>query len=245
MDQHRPPSASRSWRVGVNRLVASILVPAALASIVVTSRLRPQATRRMALRWIKLATRLTGVHLESCGLRSLQPDGLSILVANHSSPLDIAALILSDPSVAFVAAADLFRVPMLAGAMRAMNTIPVDRRSHNRGQLAIPPGWLERQQTLVIFPEGGIPAPGQRRPFHRSAFALAIEHGAVILPVAIHGSDAVLPPGAKLGLRPGVVAVEYLAPIRTEGLTLSDRHSLCDRAEDRIIAALHSRRAAA
>jgi 1-acyl-sn-glycerol-3-phosphate acyltransferase len=69
---------------------------------------------------------------------------------------------------------------------------------------------------------------------------MAIEHNAVLVPVAVHSSAACLPPHSALGVRPGTVTVELLDPIPTRSLTLADRHRLCEQAEGRIRAALQT-----
>ncbi|HET9731717.1 MAG TPA: lysophospholipid acyltransferase family protein [Acidimicrobiales bacterium] len=160
-------------------------------------------------------------------------------MANHSSFLDIAALLVADDAVIFVAGADLYRIPLLAGAMRALGTVPIDRRSGGGVHLALPETTVPDGLRLVVFPEGGISPAGQRRSFRRSAFALAIECGATVVPIAIHGSAAVMSRRDKLALRPGRITVEFLRAIPTDGMTMDDRHALTATAECRIYKALY------
>ncbi|MGH9081031.1 MAG: lysophospholipid acyltransferase family protein [Acidimicrobiales bacterium] len=166
------------------------------------------------------------------------PAARRVYVANHSSPLDIAAMLVACPDATFVAGVDLYRVPLLAGAMRAFGTVPVDRQSHERVRLCVPADQVTDELSLVVFPEGSIAPVGRRMPFKRSAFAVAIELEAEVVPVAIHHTSRVLPPSARLGVRPGTVAVEVLAPISTGGLTLDDRGALAAAAERCILNAL-------
>jgi 1-acyl-sn-glycerol-3-phosphate acyltransferase len=126
-----------------------------------------------------------------------------------SSPLDIAVLLIAVPEVRFLAAADLFRLPLLSAAMRGMRTIPIERRDRKTARRQLD-GLVDTVASLtdfkiVIFPEGGIPLAGERFPFKAGAFELAIRVGAPIVPVAIHGSASVLPPKGRLGVRPGRV----------------------------------------
>ena len=114
--------------------------------------------------------------------------------------------------------------------MRGVDALPVDRRSRDGGHLSAPGLGGNSSAPLVVFPEGGIPPRGQRLDFHRSAFSLAIEAGADIVPVAIHHSSRSLPPKGKLGVRPGVVTVEFRPLIPTAGLTHADRFDLCEQA---------------
>lgn len=232
----------RAVRVAVNRLVAAATVPTALLHTAVSGRIRPGSAGRVAARWVRFVGRLTGVNFRSEG-RIAPPSGtMRVIVANHSSPLDIAALLAVEANVTFVAAGDLFRIPLLAAAMRALRTVAVDRRSRDGVHLDLPPTLATPDLVLAVFPEGGIASPGERLPFRRSAFALAIEHEAVIVPVAIHASEQALPPRSGLGVRPATVTVEFLDPVPTAGLTLDDRRRLCELAERRIGEALSRRR---
>ena len=215
-----------------NRLIAAVMVPAALVHIATAGG----RAGRVAGRWVRMVGWLTGVRFQVAGAPAGPPGVMKVVVANHSSPLDIPALLYAEPNITFVAAADLFRIPLLAAAMSALRAVPVDRRSGTGVQLELPAGWAASDGVLAVFPEGGISPT--RRPFRRSAFALAIEHGAAVVPVAIHGSGEALPPRAKLGIRPAKVTVEFLEPIPTAGMTLADRYRLSQLAERRIGEAL-------
>jgi len=166
------------------------------------------------------------------------------VVPNHSSLLDIPALLWADPNVRFVATAGLFRIPVLAAAMRAVGTVPIDRRDHDRAQRQL--DRLVGQRDLVVggdiavFAEGGIAPAGQRLPFKTGAFSLAIRTGCPVVPVAIRGSDRLLPPKGRLLVRSGVVIVEFLDIVDTTGLTLDDRHAVrdhvCDLVSEAVLA---------
>ncbi len=67
------------------------------------------------------------------------------------------------------------------------------------------------------------------QPFKKGAFTLAIQTGRPVLPIAIYGTDEVMPRGDYLSIRPGRVVVEVLPSVPTEGLSYEDRESLRDR----------------
>ena len=58
-----------------------------------------------------------------------------------------------------------------------------------------------------------------------------------IVPVAIHGSGPLMPPGSPL-IRAGTVTVEVDEPIPTEGLSSGDRNALIEKVRGRIAAML-------
>jgi 1-acyl-sn-glycerol-3-phosphate acyltransferase len=153
-------------------------------------------------------------------------------VANHSSPLDIPALFWADPSVRFLAPAGLFSIPVLAAAMRAVGTVPIDRHDHDRAQHQLDTMVSQRDLfaggDVAVFAEGGIAPSGQRLPFKTEVFCSAIRTGCPVVPVAIRGSDHLLLPRGRLLVRSGVVILEFLEVVATTGLTLDDRYPLRD-----------------
>jgi len=229
----------RCLRSQVNRLLVIAGLVTVLPEVALAERWRPGTGSGVARRGVRRIAGACGVRFETRGSGQLDPSGSYVFVANHSSPIDIPAMLLARPDVRFLAAADLFRIPLLALAMRALRTVPIERRdravAHQQlAQLASGGEPL----CLTVFAEGGIAPAGQRLPFKNGAFVLAIETGATVVPVAIHHSDEVLAPGARLLVSPGTVTVEFLDPIPTNGLSVEDRHLLRDRTRDAILAAL-------
>lgn len=193
----------------------------------------------MALRAARRVTRLCGVTVVVRGRELLEPGTSYVLVPNHSSFLDIPAILLADEGVVFLAAAGLFRIPLLAAAMRAVGTEPIDR--HDRHAAYAELRDLARRggrRRLVVFAEGRIPPAGERLPFKRGAFVLAIATGAAVVPVAIEGTSTLLPPGGRLAVRPGQVTVTFLDPLPTDGAVGSDAGALRTRTELAVRSAL-------
>lgn len=235
-------------RVAVNRLIVGIALPLTLILVSVVSRFSTENGGRVARNGVHRIARLCGVRFVDEGFDPLPSDRPFVIVANHSSPMDIPAMLLALPEARFLAAADLFKVPLLSAAMRGMKAIPIERRNRQAARRQLD-ALVETVSSLanfkiVIFPEGGIPALGTRLPFKAGAFEVAIRTGASVLPVAIHGSGSVLPPKGHLGVRPGVVRVQALARISTGGLALSDLDGLRGKAEAAILAALEADAAA-
>jgi 1-acyl-sn-glycerol-3-phosphate acyltransferase len=234
---------TRALRTQLNRLITAVVLLLALPHVAVMRPLGPRRARGAARFWVRMAARLTGVHFETWGHLEARPGVAQVLVANHSSLLDAVAILAVQPKARFVAGADLFKIPLLGSALRALQTIPVDRRSANRSLLVIPESDRAGEWVLAVFPQGAIGSAGERMRFRRGAFAMAIQQHADIVPVAIHHSERILPPRARLAVKPGVVAVEFLSAMRTKDLILDDRHGLCDRAEQAVFSALRAEEA--
>lgn len=218
-------------RTQLNRLIVAVALLVGLPAVSIAERLRRGAGRRLACDALALVARACGITYDVRGGDDLVAGGSYVLVPNHASPLDIPAILTARNEARFAAAAELFRIPLLAGAMRALDTVAIDRRDAGAARRALQVVAAEPLGSMVVFAEGGIPAPGETRRFHTGAFVLAIEAGAPIVPVAISGTRQLLPTGARLGVRPGWVTVELLPAIETAGLTVRDRKQLRDQVE--------------
>jgi 1-acyl-sn-glycerol-3-phosphate acyltransferase len=174
----------------------------------------------------------TGVEVELRGIGNM-PDEPTIITPNHASHFDIVALLGHLPGHnRFAAKQELFREPVLGTVMKVLGMVPIDRanpaESIERLNRLATKG--EKAFSLVMFPEGTrSPAGGGMQPFKKGAFTLAIQTGRPVLPIAIYGTDEVMPRGDYLSIRPGRIVVEVLPSVPTEGLSYEDRESLRDR----------------
>jgi 1-acyl-sn-glycerol-3-phosphate acyltransferase len=143
------------------------------------------------------------------------PPGGCVVVANHTSHADTAALLAAidsrhAPRVA--AAADYwFRSGWLAAVGRALAAaFPVRRTGGGSADLAAAVALLRAGRAVVVYPEGsrGDGAVGR---FHSGAFRLAAAAGVPVVPVGIAGTAHLLPKHGRL--RPGPVAVRIGAPV--------------------------------
>lgn len=193
-----------------------------------------------AHRAIRVLAGALGVRTEVLGRDVLDPDRTYVLCANHSSPLDITTMLLVRPEVRFVATAELFRIPVLRRTMRALRTIPVERGLPGRVRQAISEiaVHIRQEGSVAVFPEGRMAEPGELLPFKTGAFAVAVEAGAPVAPVAIHNASALMPRDAHGAVRPGRIVAEVLAPIPTQGCRIADRRRLRDETRNALAAAL-------
>jgi 1-acyl-sn-glycerol-3-phosphate acyltransferase len=226
-------------RAQLNRVLVVCTLVAVLPLVAIAERTRRGCGRVVARRAVQRLGSACGVRFETLGHDRLDPSGSYVFVANHSSLIDIPAVLTAFPEIQFLAASGLFRIPLLRSAMRALRTVPIDRHDRQEAhrqldELAAGGGHLR----ILVFAEGGIAPVGQHLPFKNGAFVLAIQTGATVVPVAIHHSNEVLPPGARLSVRPGTVVVEILEAIQTDAMTGDDRHQLRDRTRLAVVAAL-------
>lgn len=164
-----------------------------------------------------------------------------IYVANHMSWYDIPALGAFLQRAKFVAKAELFRIPVLGGAMRAVGMVPIER--HNRkaafGAYNEAAKRIRDGNSVIVFPEGTRGDEYPLRQFKKGPFVLAIDAGAPVVPVLIHGAREVVRRGSML-MHPGRIHVHLLEPVSVEGMTYDDRDRLAIEVRNRIASALES-----
>lgn len=174
-----------------------------------------------------------GARLAVSGLERLEPGRAYLVVANHSSWIDIAVLYRALPvPLHFLAKRELAAVPFLGWYIRAMGMVFVDRRDPRRAHATVDHAQrlLAAGRSVVSFPEGTRSRDGRVGRFKSGGFGAALGAGADVLPVGLVGAGAVLPADG-FRVRPGPIAVRIGAPIPTAGLAPGARAELARRAE--------------
>ncbi len=227
------------FRVVLNRIIfrGMLFVSAAVAIALY------QIDRKLAWRFAKLQarnlTRLCGVKVRVRGLERLGR-GPYIFTPNHQSHFDIAALLGYLPgNNRFAAKRELFSEPMLGAVMRTLGMIPIDRDDSGAAIDRLR-SLKDRAYSVIIFPEGTRSPDGSLQPFKKGAFVAAIELGLPVVPVICRGSAEVMPKGGYLSILPGVVEIEVLEPIATDGLAYDDRDRLRETVRERIATSLRA-----
>jgi 1-acyl-sn-glycerol-3-phosphate acyltransferase len=141
--------------------------------------------------------------------------GPAIIAPNHFSAMDhFFCGIYLRRRVQFMAKSQLFKGWLLEGILRIGGAFPVQRGKRDEESIATAKAILERGGTIVIYPEGGRSRSARIGDRARPGIGrIALETGAPIVPVAIHGSQ-----GARnwKRLRFPRVTVGYGAPRRWE-----------------------------
>lgn len=173
-------------------------------------RSRCAAVLRRALWWTVLS--LTG----GVERRGRLPRGGCVVVANHSSHADTAALLAAldarhGPAIG--AAADYwFASPWRRRICRRLAAgFPVRRGGGGMDDLLSMAGELRGGRAVVLFPEGTRARDGELGSFHRGALVLAEEAGVPVVPVGIAGTDRLLPKHGRL--RSSLVRVTVGEPL--------------------------------
>lgn len=132
----------------------------------------------------------------TAGNANVPLEGALVVVANHGSHLDPPLLghALGRP-VAFMAKAELFRVPLLGAIIRACGAYPVARGASDREAIRTATDRLLEGWATGVFIDGTRQANGRVNAPQPGAALLAARSGAALLPVAIINSHRALGPG--------------------------------------------------
>jgi 1-acyl-sn-glycerol-3-phosphate acyltransferase len=210
------------------------------------------AARHQHIRWwsAKLV-RMAGLELRASG--TPRP-GATLLVANHISWLDIAAIHAVAPQARFVSKADVLAWPLLGWLIKGAGTLFIERE-RKRDALRVLHQVAEALQAgdmVAVFPEGTTGDGETLLPFHANLLQSAIATGTPVQCVVLRYSEPALrfSPAAQFlgettllqsvwrmlsaqGLR---VHVDLLSP---QGARHADRRALADYLRSRIHAQLH------
>ena len=145
------------------------------------------------------------VRMDVRGVEKLPAQGSYLLVCNHLSNIDALCLLWvmmrADVPVRIMAKAELFRVPLLGAAMRAMKLLPVHRASNDPSQvLASACEALAAGECVAIYPEGTHTQDPDFWPMRMKTGAarLALETGVPALPFVHWGEQKIMRPGSAL-----------------------------------------------
>ncbi|CCB72295.1 lysophospholipid acyltransferase family protein [Streptantibioticus cattleyicolor] len=173
--------------------------------------------------------RVAGAVVPFCGRLTVTADAGAvvppgaIVVANHTSLADpavvLAALHRLGVRPVVLAAAGLWRVPVLGRVLAREGHVPVHRDDPRAGwALPAARAALDAGRPVLIYPEGGLPrrrdaAEAPPRPFRAGLFHLARTTGAPVVPLGQAGARRLLSGGPA-----GQVARALSAPLRRPAL---------------------------
>ena len=170
------------------------------------------------------------------GRGKLDPESSYVVVANHTSYMDIPVLYTAiDLQLRFFAKKGLFSIPLLGWHLVRAGHLPVVRDDARASLKSVSEGAKlirERRISVLLFPEGGRTETGIR-PFKEGAAFLAIKAGVPALPVGLVNVRSVLPMHSLL-LHPATVKVKVGDPIETTGMTPRDRGRLNELLQERV-----------
>lgn len=180
---------------------------------------------------------LLGIEVEVRGLERLDPAKPYVFMSNHESFLDgpMIVSVVRRP-VRFIVKRFVVQIPVMGPGMLFVGYVPVDRMGAGQGRRSIGRAVRlvrTRGYSFLVFPEGTRSHDGTLLPFRRGGFFLAIESGAAIVPVTIHGTHELMPRGTRL-VRRGRVRIDIHEPVPADGYARETMDALMEKVRETI-----------
>lgn len=137
----------------------------------------------------------------------------SVMIANHSSFLDILVIGMLHPKIIFLVNDWVYNSPIFGKAVQIVGFYPVSQGidsglEHLRKK-------VEQGYSLMVFPEGTRSKTNKIRRFHKGAFYLSENFKLDIVPILIHGNSEVNPKGSFI-INYGTATIKILKRIKYE-----------------------------
>jgi acyl carrier protein len=216
-------------------LVFGALFPFALVAALVAPVRACWNTGSWVSRWF---LRLSGIPVVARGLENLPRDQTVVVAVNHTSYLDVVALlsVMEYRGYAFVAKREflgnfLMRALLSGYGTQFIERFDVQKSAEHANELA---QAAKRGVSLIVFPEGTLRRNTGLMPFRTGAFQAAAQAGIAVVPVALRGVRSVLRDGTWY-LRRSAVSVVVGKPIAPQGTDWSAAVELRDRVRAEIL----------
>lgn len=172
----------------------------------------------LIVNWVRISC---GVRYEIHGLDNMRKAaGPKVVLAKHQSTWETLALQYLCFPASTILKRELLNIPFFGWGLRCLQPIGIDRENPRDALRQVKIQGVKRLQSglnVLLFPEGTRVAPGARGKYARSGPEIALEAGALIVPVAVNAGYCW---PAKSGIRyPGVVTVVFGEPIDPAGRT--------------------------
>ncbi len=175
------------------------------------------------------------------GAVNVPAEGPVLLASNHLSGLDTVLIPSFSPrKVQFLAKASLFQNRLGGWFFPRIGAIPVHRGASSTAQAALDAGRevLASGNVFAVFPEGSRSRDGRLHRGRGGAAWLALQTGAVVVPVGLIGTNRKLP--NPLTGKPDRVEIRFGAPVQLDDLRALPAGRARREATERIMAAIHA-----
>lgn len=223
LDRDRPPSVPRRADRGPvwKTMQYTLDISARFLLRLLVGKATVAAADRLIDGYWRRIFRAGNAALHVAGRGYFAPGQAYVIMSNHSSLLDIPALMGAVPgSMRMVMKEELSRVPIWGQALVASGFVAIDRKNRDKaiGQLEKAKKMLGKGVSIWISPEGTRSRSGMLAPFKKGGFHVATQLGIPIIPAWIEGAAAIVPPDQFRAIYDGTCTVRFGAPIATDGV---------------------------
>ena len=146
----------------------------------------------------------------------------AILIANHTSFLDILAMGMLHPKLIYLVKDHVYNSSIIGSAAKLHGAYPVSGGVDTGEEFL--KHKVEQGFSIIAFPEGARSTSNKINRFYKGAFYLAEKLDLDILPVMIHGGSEVSPKNSFI-IRDGDFTVELLPRITADDLSFGKTYS--------------------
>jgi 1-acyl-sn-glycerol-3-phosphate acyltransferase len=145
--------------------------------------------------WSKTLLKFSFIKVTVLGKENFPKEPV-IYACNHQSSADIVILLATLPTgFRFIIKEELFKIPMFGIYLKLAGYPSVARESvRSIKAMGKAKNILRSGSSILVFPEGTRSKSGKLLPFKKGALFLAFVSKAKVVPVAISGSNKIMPP---------------------------------------------------
>lgn len=170
-----------------------------------------------------------------------EPGRKYIIMSNHASLIDIPLIFMALPgNIRMLSKKELFRIPAFGGIMKLAGFPSIDRKNHRQAMRDLKAVQEQMETGMIpwIAPEGRRSRDGHLHPFKKGGFVLALQTGAIIVPIGIKGSAKIIPPDTFHFNLNQTVEIVLQPPIDANEYTLENRDVLIAAVRESIARAI-------
>jgi len=158
------------------------------------------------------------------GLENIDHKRTYVIISNHQSMADIAVLYQTKMQFKWVAKASLFKVPFIGWCLGLIKHIKLLRGDFTsiKEVYQAASKWLQKDISVLFFPEGTRSSSNQMGEFQNGAFKLAIKEKKPILPICLRNTHDAIPKGSWIFKTKVKASVTVLAAVETNGFGPGD-----------------------
>ncbi|MFW5808286.1 MAG: lysophospholipid acyltransferase family protein, partial [Spirochaetota bacterium] len=167
--------------------------------------------------YAKLLCLLIPIRVALEGAENIDNKKSYVVVLNHRSYMDIVVIYAAlGMDIRWVMKKELTRIPFFGQSSVILGNIPIDRRNTRKAMESINRArkLIRKGTSVAFFPEGTRVNDTVLGRFKKGAFHFALDVGLPVLPVAIIGTDRIMPRGTYK-FWPGRVKIIVHPPLDT------------------------------
>lgn len=199
--------------------------------------------RRLFYRWLRITSRMiasVGFGFRTEGRHYLEFEGGGMLLSTHQSVMDpVLVGLVANRRLNYLARKTLFKNAMFAFLIRVLDAIEIDRDRGGLAGLKEMLKRLQRDELVLMFPEGTRTVDGEIGPLKPGFIPIARRSLVPLVPIAIVGAYDCLPRGSKLPTRKPIAVVVGKPLCSEEYMSMTDAQLLSSL--DASLRQLHAR----